>query len=214
MQVTSQRRRMVSRPMQWLGGVVFAVLIGTGALPVVAAPSAASPTAPHAYPQYIRVGRTFNTECINPPLIQRLDVVPFKDYVKNVLPYEWVASWTNASLDAGAVAVTQFAYQTAFAQGKWSAAGYAFDVVDSACDQIYQDGPGYARTNAAVERTWGLAMVRNGAWFTPYYRANEAACGGSGNCMSQWGSEQLGLQGLTGPQILRYYYGNIVFVSR
>src|SRR5512139_1230396 len=35
----------------------------------------------------------------------RVDSVPFKTYVKNVLPNEWIASWPKESLRAGAVAV-------------------------------------------------------------------------------------------------------------
>ncbi len=192
--------------MWWLFVVVLVALFAWGVLPAAAAPQ--------GYPQYIRVGRTFGAQCINPPVIQRVDVVPFKEYVKNVLPHEWIGEWSEASLDAGAIAVAQFAYQTAFVEQKWSAHGYSFDVVDSTCDQLYVEGLSHPRTNAAVERTWGLAMVRNGAGLTPYFRADDANCTGTEYCMSQWGSARLGLQGLNGTQILRHYYGNISLVWR
>ncbi len=194
------------RSTQWLFAIVLFVLFAGSVLPAAAAPQ--------GYPLYIRVGRTFSAQCVNPPAVQRVDVVPFKDYVKNVLPHEWISLWSDASLDAGAIAVAQFAYQTAFVEQKWSAYGFPFDVVDSTCDQFYVDGLSQPRTNAAVERTWGLAMVRNGVPFTPYYRADDAACAGTGYCMSQWGSARLGLQGLNGPQILQHYYGNVTLVWR
>lgn len=202
MKLLRQGWQPVPRSTQWLLAVVVA-LVASNVLPAAAAPL--------GYPQYIRVGRTFGVQCVNPPLVQRVDVVPFKEYVKNVLPNEWIGEWSDASLDAGAIAVAQFAYQTAFVEQKWSAYGYAFDVVDSTCDQLYVDGGSHPRTNAAVERTWGLAMVRNGAWFTPYYRADDAFCAGTGYCMSQWGSQRLAVHGLSGTQILQHYYGNISF---
>ena len=115
----------------WLVWILF-VLVATFVLPASAAPL--------HYPTYIRVGRTFSSQCAGEPVVQRMDVVPFKDYVKNVLPHEWIASWSDASLDAGAVDGAQYAYQTAAIEQKWSRRGYAFDVVDSMCGHVYKEG--------------------------------------------------------------------------
>ncbi len=206
MPVSRMGRRRILRLTPWLFAWMLFVLLAVPVLPVSAAPL--------RYPAYIRVGRTFSSQCAGKPRIQRVDVVPFKDYVKNVLPHEWIASWSDASLDAGAVAVAQYAYQTAVIEQKWSRRGYAFDVVDSMCDQVYIDGLSHPRTNAAVDRMWGLTMVRNGATFTPYYRATDALCSGVGDCMGQWGSQNLAVQGLNAAQILTRYYGNIMLVPR
>lgn len=206
MLVSRMDRSRTLRLTPWLFACVLFVLVAAPVLPASAAPL--------HYPAYIRVGRTFSAQCAGEPVVQRVDVVPFKDYVKNVLPHEWIASWSDASLDAGAVAVAQYAYQTAVIEQKWSRRGYAFDVVDSMCDQVYVDGLSHPRTNAAVERMWGLTMVRGGATFTPYYRATDGLCVGVGDCMGQWGSQELAAQGWNAGQILTRYYGNIVLVPR
>lgn len=203
-----------SRSSRWFVVLILSLLTISHVVPAAAAPTSAPAQAPASYPAYIRVGRTFNTRCIVPPPVQRVDVVPFKDYVKSVLPHEWYASWTNASLDAGAVAVAQFGYVTAFVQRKWSSRGYHFDVVDSTCDQVYKPAR-QARTDAAVDRTWGMQIVRNGKLVSTYYRANWDMCYRiRWNCMSQWGSQTLGRQGWTTTQILRHYYRDGAVVVR
>ncbi len=208
MKTSRVSKLLMSHSSRWFAVLTLTILAFSSVVPAAAAPSTATTEAPQAYPATIRVGRTFNKACVARPVIHRVDVVPFNDYVKNVLPNEWIASWNNASLDAGAVAVAQFAYQTAFVQKKWSSRGYNFDVVDSTCDQVYVPGSSHWRTNAAVDRMWGLKMVRNGRMFTPYYRAY--ACGGL--CMSQRGSQSLARQGYSSAQILSYYYGPISLV--
>ena len=208
MRIISREERRVPRPARWLVALILLVLAASSALPAAAAPA----SHPTPYPAYIRVGRTFTSRCIYPPPVKRVDVVPFKTYVKNVLPNEWYASWTTASLNAGAVAVAQFAYTTGFVQRKWSRHGYAFDVVDSTCDQFYVPGRAHLRTSAAVDRMWGVQMLRNNRLITPYYRATAGLCGAIRDCMSQWGSQRLGQQGYTGVQILHAYYGPVSVV--
>jgi hypothetical protein len=161
-------------------------------------------------PEFIDVGRTFGTDCVFPPTnVQRVDRMPFIDYVRNVLPNEWVNTWPDASLDAGAVAVTQYAWSEAFVKQKWRAQGYPFDVVDSTCDQVYKDrdtSKDYTRTDAAVARMWGTIITRSSSLITTYYRAKDSQCG-SKDCMGQWGSYNLANKGYSGLQILFYYYG-------
>lgn len=167
-------------------------------------------------PDFINVGRTFSTTCVAPPTnVQRIDRVPFMDYVKNVLPNEWVASWGNdapAALDAGAVAAAQFAWSSAFVARKWTSRGYAFDVVDSVCDQVYKDRSptfNYTHTDAAVTRMWGTALLRNNKLITTFFRDTDQSCeerSGTADCMGQWGSYYRAKEGLNGLQILHYYY--------
>ncbi|HEY0603788.1 MAG TPA: SpoIID/LytB domain-containing protein [Herpetosiphonaceae bacterium] len=161
-------------------------------------------------PEFIDVGRTFGTDCVFPPTnVQRVDRMPFIDYVRNVLPNEWVDTWPEASLDAGAVAVTQYAWSEAFVKQKWRTQGYSFDVVDSTCDQVYKDrdtSKDYTRTDAAVARMWGTILTRGSSLITTYYRAKDSQCG-SKDCMGQWGTYNLANKGYSGLQILFYYYG-------
>jgi peptidoglycan hydrolase-like amidase len=162
------------------------------------------------FPQVIRVGRTSNpSKCVVPPHnVERVDHVPFKDYVRNVLPYEWYASWPEASLDAGVVAISQYAWVTML-QGKWTQFGYGFDVLDSTCDQVYRDrNPklDYSRTDAAVERVLGVTLTRNGQLIQTYYRAHAGLCPPLEDCMGQWESRDLALSGWSAEAILRHFY--------
>lgn len=166
-------------------------------------------------PDFINIGRTFNATCVYPPTnVQRIDRVPFMVYVRNVLPYEWIPSWPAASLDAGAVAAGQFAWSTALIQRKWSRHGYAFDVLDSACDQVYKDRAptqSFPATDAAVARMWGMILLRNDKLITTYFRDTDTRCATSGtsDCMGQYGSRDRANEGMTALEILRHYYDPI-----
>jgi hypothetical protein len=162
-------------------------------------------------PEYIRVGRTFNEQCISPPPVVRVDRMPFTDYVKNVLPNEWLRGWPEESLNAGAVAVAQYAWSEAFAKRKWTARGFPFDVVDSTCDQYYRDRNAsldYSRTDAAVSRMWGTALMRDSTFITTYYRAWDSQCPHQ-DCIGQWETYHRANEGWSGLQILGYYYGRL-----
>lgn len=197
-----------SRGVRALVMLALVAITASSITPASAATPASSSAAP-GYPAYIRVGRTFSTRCVARPVIRRVDVVPFKEYVKSVLPHEWYATWHDESLNAGAVAVAQFAYRTGFVEKKWSRRGYNFDVVDSTCDQVYIPGRTHPRTNAAVDRMWGTKLLRNGQTITPFYRADWTMCGRIADCMGQRGSQKLALQGWNATQILKHYYGPV-----
>jgi peptidoglycan hydrolase-like amidase len=137
--------------------------------------------------------------------------VRFVDYVREVLPNEWIASWPSASLEAGAVAAKQFAWYNAFVVQKWRRYGYHFDLLDSTCDQVYKPGTAHVSTDAAIASTWWLVLTRNGALFETGYRNWYARCPQNGNCMGQWDSKELADAGWTSDQILlNFYSGSIV----
>jgi hypothetical protein len=149
-----------------------------------------------------------------PTNVQRIDRVPFMVYIRNVLPYEWFTSWPAASLDAGAVAATQFAWSTALLERKWTRRGYSFDVLDSTCDQVYKDRTAqqnFASTDAAVARMWGTILLRDDKLITTYFRSTDERCEqvGGPDCMGQYGSRDRANEGLSGLDILRYYYDPI-----
>lgn len=164
-------------------------------------------------PATIRLGITGSPDCVVPSLYEPIHVVemPFTDYLRNVLPNEWVPSWPDASLDAGAVAVKQFAWYTAVIQRKWSGQGYTFDLLDSTCDQHYVGGSYGPSTDAALQRTWGLSLTRDGKLFPTYYRAWDYQCvrSNSDDCMGQHGTEERARASMTGIQILLDYYKNV-----
>lgn len=162
-------------------------------------PDAASWTPPSS----IRVYRTSTGS---------VEVVSFKDYVKHVLPNEWIPTWAPASLRAGAIAVKEYGWYWVFNGGKQVALGA--DVKDNTEDQVYDPNVSYASTDAAVETTWAYALLRNGTLFQAQYCAGSYAADPAGDCpwngpyMTQWGSAYYADQGQTWDWILRFYYPN------
>ncbi len=171
-----------------------------------AAPLALTP------PEYIEIGRTYRSDCFVP---SPFDYVPvqrmrFVDYLRNVLPSEWIASWPDAALDAGAIAVKQYAWYNAFVQPKWRNRGYSFDLLNTTCDQVYKPDSAHPRTDAAIRRTWSTVLTREGRMFPTYYRSTDAYCGALPDCMGQWGSHDRAMQGMNGVDILLLYYAPAV----
>ncbi|MBA3947441.1 MAG: PASTA domain-containing protein [Herpetosiphonaceae bacterium] len=157
-------------------------------------------------PEYVVIGRTYGIGCSTPAHDIPTERMRFVDYLRNVLPNEWVTSWPSAALDAGAIAVKQFAWSTIVIQRKWRSQGYPFDVVDNTCDQYFRDASADPRTDAAIQRTWGTLLVRNGGLLPMYFRDTEATCGGLHDCMGQVESAVLASTGQSVLQILARYY--------
>jgi hypothetical protein len=161
----------------------------------------ASAAPPQAPPATIRVYRTATGV---------VEVVPFRDYVKHVLPNEWIPTWSAASLKAGAMAVKSYAWYWVSRGGKQTA--LSADVKDNVDDQVYDPNVSYASTDAAVDATFNYAMTRNGALFQAQYCAGSYGPDPSGDCpwpnqyMTQWGSAYYGDAGKPWGWILQFYY--------
>jgi len=182
--------------------------------PAPSAPSAAGGTGIGVVaepPEWILIGVTGSSACMyDTELFRRIPVmkVRFVDYVRGVLPNEWIVFWPAASLQAGAVAVKQYAWYNAWVRQKWRRQGYPFDLLDSTCDQVYKPGSSHVRTDAAITATWRQVLTRNGALFETGYRARDEQCPTNGNCMGQWGSKYRADAGATSAEILTAYYAN------
>ncbi|WP_198150358.1 FG-GAP-like repeat-containing protein [Janibacter melonis] len=164
-------------------------------------------------PTTIRVYRT---------KLGRVDVVDFKQYVKDVLPREWIPSWDSRSLQAGAMAAKTFAWHQVLYRKSTSYVhqGVCYDVKDTVADQLYVPGSAHPRTSAAVDATWSTYMHRGGQIFLSQFCANmncsdvrsRDTCGYATNGvrMSQWGTQDCAARlGRDHRSILRIYYGSI-----
>jgi carboxypeptidase family protein/stage II sporulation SpoD-like protein len=140
--------------------------------------------------------------------VLRVDAVNFRDYVKNVLPHEWIASWPAESLRAGAMAVKMYGWYIVNIS-KWSGIlpGNP-DIVDNTCDQVYVPSTNDYRTDAAVDWTWLFRMRRQGVVDEIHYLATVSQCQASPYppCMPQWGSYNDALNGMDWQAILHKYY--------
>jgi len=172
------------------GSALRAVLGAVLALSVLAVPQAVSPapvaagssctgwTSTTTPPKSIRVyNRRLNT----------VETVSFRKYVKKVMASgEWPSRLKMATLEAGAVATKQYAWYYAMKgnhRSHYVHNGKCYDVRDDTNDQLYKH---YAwpdaRQKAAVDKTWGLTLRKNGKFFLTGYRAGSSGtCGADAN---------------------------------
>ena len=129
--------------------------------------------------------------------------VPFKDYVKGVLPSEWGANWPEESLKAGAIAVKMYGWAS------YESKGYVWD-----CnyDQVYRPWYTTAATDKAVDDTWGWILVDKDGIVKTYYDDWPAACNSrtDHNCMSQWITLEKAENGATWASMIRDSYNGIL----
>ena len=127
----------------------------------------------------------------------------FKEYVKGVLPNEWYPSFEQESLRAGAVAVKQFAVREYLVHGYLWGCNW---------DQVYNPVMRTEATDKAVDDTWGVWLIDDEIVKT-YHDDRYSTCllRGATNCMGQWDSQTMALEGMGYRSILTSFYeGEIV----
>jgi hypothetical protein len=143
----------------------------------------------------------------------------FSFYEQHVLPNEWIASWQEPALEAGAVAVRDYAWYFIVNGSKGTGYGNpnpcAYDVDDSTGYQDFApEAPTYDSTSTAVNDTGYYLYTSHSAIPETSYNSGSSSdsCGqddgasGTG-IMSQWGTQACARAGDTWPQILATYYG-------
>jgi hypothetical protein len=142
--------------------------------------------------------------------------VPFRDYVRNVVPSEWAPWWLPASLQAGALAVkTRGWYWVNHFGGYLDTPDNCFDVTDDTQFQRYIPGNTTAATDAAVSATWPVLALQRGAIFPASFQANLSTVGEGcgvavdGTTLSQWGTQACASQGMSALQMLTRYYRDV-----
>lgn len=138
-----------------------------------------------------------------------VQTVPFEEYCKDVLPNEWMPSWSPESLKAGAMAVKMFAWYHHL--HPITIGGLTFDVDNTTNFQSFRYLSGQVDTNQAVEAIRPLAFtLPSGDIMELNYRAgyrnNPNWQYRNAQKMSQWGSEYWAQRGRTYLQILQFYY--------
>lgn len=135
--------------------------------------------------------------------------VPFDEYVVNSLPNEWMPSWNQESLQAGAIAVKMFAWYKVLNPTRLD--GWEYDLDNTTNFQTYLEGNRYQATDEAHRRVRNLAYaLPDGTIVELNYRAGYQ--GGpnweyrNANMLSQWGSQYWATQGWNMLRILQWYY--------
>jgi len=135
--------------------------------------------------------------------------VPFKDYIKNVASCEIYSTWTNSALRANVFCIVSFTLNRIFTEW-YRGKGKNFDITSStAYDQAFSYGRNiYDNISQIVDEIFSTYIRRIGKkqpLFSQYCDGKSVTCP---EWLSQWGSQQLGTQGLGPYDILTRYYGN------
>ncbi len=183
-------------------------------------------------PVIIRVQHDARNTYRNVPAGQ-IDLIPFEEYVRRVVPHEVYTSWHMQALKAQAVAARTYAWRKILDRADWNK--YAYDVTDWTSDQVMGDST-HPRTDQAVQETEGQYIAYNNAVIyafycaetgtptnyrqelnlsaAPYLRpvADPVSFGKTRNGhswgMSQWGAQRwASTYGWSYGQILGHYYG-------
>lgn len=134
--------------------------------------------------------------------------VPFSDYIKNVASSEIYPTWSENAIRANILAQISFALNRIYTEF-YRSRGYDFDITNStAVDQSFVEGRDiFENISQIVDEIFNDYIVRSGAiepLFAIYCDGIEVECNG----LSQWGSEELGREGVIPYEILTNYYGD------
>lgn len=140
--------------------------------------------------------------------------VPYRDYIKNVASSEIYATWPQATIYANILAIQSFTLNRIYTEW-YPSKGYNFTITSStAYDHKWIPGRNTFDTiNEAVDRIFTNYLSRPGIRqpiLTQYCDGKRTSCP---DVMSQWGSKDLGDQGYSAIEILRYYYGDNLYIN-
>lgn len=139
--------------------------------------------------------------------------VRYKDYIKNVASCEIYATWPESTIYANILAIQSFTLNRVYTEW-YRNKGYNFTITTStAFDQKFVYGRNiYENIDYLVDTIFANYLSRPGVRqpiFTSYCDGNRVNCQG----LSQWGSMYLGEEGYSAIEIIRYYYGNDMFIN-
>ncbi|EKQ56726.1 MULTISPECIES: peptidoglycan-binding domain-containing protein [unclassified Clostridium] len=135
--------------------------------------------------------------------------VGFKDYIKNVASCEIYSTWTESALRANIFCIVSFTLNRIFTEW-YRGKGKNFDITSStAYDQAFNYGRNiYDNISQIVDEIFSTYIRRIGKkqpLFSQYCDGKSVTCP---QWLSQWGSQELGRQGMVPYDILTYYYGS------
>lgn len=140
--------------------------------------------------------------------------VRYRDYIKNVASSEIYATWTDDTIRANVLAIMSFTLNRVYTEW-YRNKGYDFTITSStAYDHKWIPGRNiFDSISRIVDELFESYLSRPGVRqpiLTQYCDGQRVSCP---NWMSQWGSKYLGDQGYSPIEILRYYYGDNMYVN-
>ena len=140
--------------------------------------------------------------------------VRYKDYIKNVASSEIYATWPDATIRANVLAIMSFTLNRVYTEW-YRGQGKNFTITSStAFDHKFVYGRNiYSNISKIVNEQFENYLSRPNVKqpiLTQYCDGEKVTCN---NWMTQWGSKNLGDKGYSAIEILRYYYGNNIFIN-
>ena len=140
--------------------------------------------------------------------------VRYRDYIKNVASSEIYATWPRAAIQANVLAIMSFTLNRVYTEWyrnkgfdftitsstafdhKWIYSRNVFESISEVVDELFADYLSIPNVKQPI--------------LTQYCDGERVSCP---NWMSQWGSKSLADQGYTAMDIIRYYYGENMYIN-
>lgn len=140
--------------------------------------------------------------------------VKYKDYIKNVASSEIYATWPANTIRANVLAIMSFTLNRVYTEW-YRNRGYDFTITSStAFDHKWIPERNYYDTiSVIVDELFADYLSRPNVRqpiLTQYCDGRRVTCP---NWMTQWGSKELGDQGYSPIEILRYFYGDDMYIN-
>lgn len=140
--------------------------------------------------------------------------VRYRDYIKNVTSSEIYSTWPDSTLRANILAIMSFTLNRVYTEW-YRNQGYDFTITSStAFDHKWIYGRNiFESISQVVDEIFDSFLSRPGVRqpiLTQYCDGRKVLCP---RWMTQWGSCSLGQQGYSPIEILRYYYGDSIYIN-
>lgn len=140
--------------------------------------------------------------------------VKYKDYIKNVASSEIYATWPANSIRANVLAIMSFTLNRVYTEW-YRNRGYDFTITSSTSfDQKWiPERNVYDTISVIVDELFANYLSRPNVRqpiLTQYCDGRRVTCP---NWMTQWGAKELGDQGYSAIEILRYFYGDDMYIN-
>lgn len=140
--------------------------------------------------------------------------VLFRDYIKNVASSEIYSTWSEATITANVLAILSFTLNRVFTEW-YRNQGFNFTVTSStAFDHKWVSGRNFFdNISAIVDQFFTNYLSRPNVKqpiLTQYCDGQKVQCP---NWMTQWGSKELGDQGMSAIDILKHFYGDSIYIN-
>ena len=140
--------------------------------------------------------------------------IRYSDYIKNVASSEIYATWPRAAIVANVLAIMSFTLNRVYTEW-YRNKGYSFTITSStAFDHKWIPNRNiFESISEVVDEVFASYLSRANVRqpiLTQYCDGQRVSCP---NWLSQWGSKYLGDQNYTPVEILRYYYGDDMYIN-